>query len=128
MLDKNSADTHPHTVFRYIMIGFGLADAAGSVVIGALSDKLGRAPVLALGFVLQGSVALALLFWVPEKSNYGPPIVMALLLGVGDSVGQVVPAALCSAAFAPSEVLVADDGGVISSYRTVNMKPFFLLF
>jgi MFS family permease len=86
------------------MIGFGLADAVGSVLIGTLSDKLGRAPVLALGFLLQGSVALALMFWTPEKGNYGPPIVMALLLGVGDSVGQVVPAALCSAAFEPTEV------------------------
>jgi hypothetical protein len=86
------------------MMGFGLADAVGSMLMGLLSDKFGRARVLALGFLLQGSVALTLVFWTPEKGHFAPPILMALILGLGDAAGQVVYAAICSAAFPADEV------------------------
>jgi MFS family permease len=88
----------------YIMMGFGLADAMGSMMMGLLSDKFGRARVLALGFLLQGSIAVTLVFWSPEKGHFAPPVIMALILGLGDAAGQIVYTGLCSAAFPPDEV------------------------
>ena len=89
------------------MMGYGIVDALGSVAMGVLSDRFGRAPVALLGCALQCSIAATLLFWTPTAGQHVPPIIMALVLGLGDSTSQVVAPALCTAAFEPTEVRFA---------------------
>eukprot|EP00050_Salpingoeca_kvevrii_P010585 m.9224 g.9224 ORF g.9224 m.9224 type:complete len:504 (+) comp2950_c0_seq1:93-1604(+) len=83
----------------YIMLGFGLADSIASALVGRLSDKIGRAPVFAAGFICEILVyGYLALFDVPENS-YVLLAIMAVLLGCGDAVSNVVPSAMCGKSF-----------------------------
>lgn len=80
----------------YLMAVFGTADALGSVTMGKLSDRIGRVPVLIMGFSLQLAVVLSFLragqpnqggtFWTWGGDGYGTLVLAAIMWGFGDAV------------------------------------------
>ena len=46
----------------FVMMAFGLTDAAATLLLGQLSDSIGRSPILVLGTVCHGACLVATLF------------------------------------------------------------------
>eukprot|EP00051_Salpingoeca_urceolata_P000807 m.36246 g.36246 ORF g.36246 m.36246 type:complete len:447 (-) comp11000_c0_seq2:122-1462(-) len=95
----------------FVMCCYGACDALGSVALGRVSDRLGRAPLLVLGWAAQAAVLLTLLLWDVPSGSYVVLFVLAGLFGIGDAVSQVMISSLCSVCF--------EDN---------NTKPAFALF
>ena len=73
------------TNIGFVMTAFGAADALGSFALGKLSDVVGRPPVLIVGFLLQGSVAVVLLNVTLGEDAWAPLILCAVAWGIGDA-------------------------------------------
>lgn len=92
-------------VMGFVMSGFGLGGFVGQILLGILSDRIGRRPALFIAFVV-GTAALALLVLYAQA----PPAIFAALfmaafcccganaLLAGPIAGECVPPALASGA------------------------------
>ncbi|XP_069705359.1 UNC93-like protein isoform X2 [Periplaneta americana] len=72
----------------YVMICFGVVNAACSVIFGSIMKFVGRVPLMALGALVHACLVGVLLIWRPHPSS---PIVfftISGLWGVGDAVWQ----------------------------------------
>lgn len=100
----------------YVMACFGAADATGSLLMGKLSDVVGRVPVLVAGFLLQGTIiTLFLIHGAPDSANlqpiytwphregetggWGMLLVSAFAWGLGDAVWNTQLSALLGDVF-----------------------------
>jgi len=106
----------------YIMAIFGGCDALASFSMGTLSDKLGRAPVLTIGFLCQAAV-IALFMWhgAPVAGTteefwtwghgWGSLAGAAVLWGIGDAVWNTQISALLG------DVFSADTGPAFANFK-----------
>lgn len=73
----------------FVMSAFGAADALSSVIMGRLSDRIGRMPIIAIGLLSHSAIYAYVMFVYPSD---GTPqadwlyYVLALGLGLGDGV------------------------------------------
>lgn len=74
------------TQFGIIVSTYGVAVAVGQVTLGQLSDRIGRKPVIAAGFLLNASFY----FGLTQFSEFWLLLVVALLAGLGNAL--VLPA------------------------------------
>jgi len=111
----------PPQTMGFVMSGFGFGGFFGQILIGALSDKVGRRPALVLAF-LAGGLALAGLVSQPSA----PSILFALLFAAafcccganallaGPIPGESVPPALASSAMGATIGLGEVFGGGVA--------------
>lgn len=72
----------------YVMICFGVVNAACSLVFGSLMKFVGRQPLMALGAIVHASLVVVLLHWKPHPDNPYVFYTVSGLWGVGDAVWQ----------------------------------------
>ncbi|XP_076167954.1 UNC93-like protein [Ptiloglossa arizonensis] len=72
----------------YVMICFGVVNAACSLVFGSLMKFVGRQPLMALGAIVHASLVVVLLHWKPHPANPYVFFTVSGLWGVGDAVWQ----------------------------------------
>uniref|UniRef100_A0A7S1CDR4 Major facilitator superfamily (MFS) profile domain-containing protein n=1 Tax=Bicosoecida sp. CB-2014 TaxID=1486930 RepID=A0A7S1CDR4_9STRA len=106
----------------YVMAVFGASDAVASVSMGKISDAIGRAPVLTIGFAAQCLVILLFIvhgapedgttepFWT-WGGGWGSLIVAAVLWGIGDAVWNTQISALLG------DVFSADTGPAFANFK-----------
>jgi MFS transporter, NAG-T family, sugar:H+ symporter len=70
----------------FTMAVFGAADAASSIFMGKLSDRIGRKKVLAHGFIIHLGVFIWLFLYEPAQHEHVLFFVLAILCGIGDGV------------------------------------------
>ncbi|CAD1474028.1 unnamed protein product, partial [Heterotrigona itama] len=72
----------------YVMICFGVVNAACSLVFGSLMKFVGRQPLMVLGAIVHVSLIVVLLHWKPNPDNPYVFYTVSGLWGVGDAVWQ----------------------------------------
>ncbi|XP_043264471.1 UNC93-like protein [Colletes gigas] len=72
----------------YVMICFGVVNAACSLVFGSVMKFVGRQPLMALGAIVHASLVVVLLHWKPHPANPYVFYTVSGLWGVGDAVWQ----------------------------------------
>lgn len=72
----------------YVMICFGVVNAACSLVFGSLMKFVGRQPLMVLGAIVHVSLIVVLLHWKPHPDNPYVFYTVSGLWGVGDAVWQ----------------------------------------
>eukprot|EP00105_Crassostrea_gigas_P005147 XP_011418630.1 PREDICTED: protein unc-93 homolog A-like [Crassostrea gigas] len=72
----------------YIMICYGVVDAACSFLFGRLVQFVGHIPFFILAFLLHGGVQITLMLWVPDPDRVYLFYIFAALWGMGDAVIQ----------------------------------------
>jgi len=73
------------SMVAFVMVAFGFADTLGSVIMGRLSDKVGKKPVLILATISGlASYVLTLGVIIPLKEAY-IFFVIAVLMGISDA-------------------------------------------
>ncbi|PSN43975.1 UNC93-like protein [Blattella germanica] len=72
----------------YVMICFGVVNAACSLLFGSVMKFVGRAPLMALGAVVHACLVGVLLIWRPHPSSPLVFFTISGLWGVGDAVWQ----------------------------------------
>ncbi|XP_059608380.1 UNC93-like protein [Phlebotomus argentipes] len=87
----------------YAMIFFGVANAVGSALAGALTKITGRLPVLLGNLVLHSSLIFWMQFWRPEASSGLVYCLMAAVWGLADGVWLVQVNALSGILFPGKE-------------------------
>lgn len=70
----------------FVLAALGGTDALCSMVLGRLSDRVGRVWVLSVGFVAAASVIVCLLLWRPAQSELAAYFALAVGLGISDAV------------------------------------------
>lgn len=123
----------PLATIGWLMACFGAADASGSLLLGRVSDKTGRGPVLAAGsLACLAGVCLANAVHILEWRTW-PMFVAATLLGAADAsyntqiyaiLGEVFPDSR-EAAFAGFKMVQAGATGV--AFVTSQFFGFFVL-
>ncbi|GAB0100293.1 UNC93-like protein [Sergentomyia squamirostris] len=87
----------------YAMICFGVANAVGSALAGALTKITGRLPVLLGNLILHSSLMLWMQFWRPTASDGLIYCTMAAVWGLADGVWLVQVNALSGILFPGKE-------------------------
>uniref|UniRef100_A0A1L8D8Y9 Putative conserved plasma membrane protein n=1 Tax=Nyssomyia neivai TaxID=330878 RepID=A0A1L8D8Y9_9DIPT len=87
----------------YAMIFFGVANAAGSALAGALTKITGRLPVLVGNLLLHTSLIMWMQLWTPTPSSGVIYCCMAALWGLADGVWLVQVNALSGVLFPGKE-------------------------
>ena len=72
----------------YVLICYGIADAAFSLGFGYLIKLFGRIPIFVLGAVINAGVIAVLFTWEPNPDNVEVFFVLAGAWGVADAVWQ----------------------------------------
>ncbi|XP_034176006.1 UNC93-like protein [Osmia lignaria lignaria] len=72
----------------YVMICFGVVNAACSLLFGSLMKFVGRQPLMVLGAIVHVSLVVVLLHWKPNPENPYVFYTVSGLWGVGDAVWQ----------------------------------------
>jgi MFS family permease len=72
--------------FGLLVSGYGLAMVIGQLTLGRLSDRIGRNPIIALGFLLNAGFY----FGLTQLDQFFLLLLLALMAGLGNSL--VVPA------------------------------------
>ena len=72
----------------YVMICFGVVNAACSLLFGSLMKFVGRQPLMALGAVVHAALIGVLLIWRPHPDSSYVFYTVSGLWGVGDAVWQ----------------------------------------
>ncbi|XP_003702461.1 UNC93-like protein [Megachile rotundata] len=72
----------------YVMICFGVVNAACSLLFGSLMKFVGRQPLMVLGAIVHVSLVVVLLHWKPNPENPYVFYSVSGLWGVGDAVWQ----------------------------------------
>ena len=72
----------------YVMICFGVVNAACSLLFGSIMKFVGRAPLMALGAVVHACLVGVLLIWRPHPDSPLVFFTISGLWGVGDAVWQ----------------------------------------
>lgn len=72
----------------YVMICFGVVNAACSLVFGSLMKFVGRQSLMVLGAIVHVSLIVVLLHWKPHPDNPYVFYTVSGLWGVGDAVWQ----------------------------------------
>ncbi|CAL4066106.1 unnamed protein product, partial [Meganyctiphanes norvegica] len=72
----------------YVLICYGVVDSIFSLSLSHVVKLVGRIPVFTMGAVINFSVIIALLFWVPDPDQPVLFFVFAGLWGVSDAVWQ----------------------------------------
>lgn len=106
----------------FVMITFGMADAAFSIVFGAVIRKLGRLVIFLLGACMNvGLIALCFL-WMPTPDQAYTFFVIAGFWGLGDAVWQTQVNALYGVLFPDAEE------AAFSNYRLWESLGFIVAF
>ncbi|CAB3261662.1 unnamed protein product [Arctia plantaginis] len=70
----------------YVMMTFGISDAAGCFVNGYLAKVFGRMSLVVSAFILHMGLLLTMLLWRPHAGDDYLLFLLALLWGVSDSI------------------------------------------
>lgn len=72
----------------FVLITYGIMDAAFSFAFGYLIKKIGRIPIFCLGGIINFVVMIVLFQWVPNPNQGYIFFILAGLWGVADAVWQ----------------------------------------
>ncbi|XP_060577662.1 protein unc-93 homolog A-like [Ruditapes philippinarum] len=106
----------------YVMITYGVADAACSLIIGRLVKYFGFLPWFILAFILHGGTIITLLVWQPDPEHPGIFYLFAILWGIGDAVIQTLVNALYGHLF------THNPESAFASYRLCESAGFIIAF
>ncbi|XP_001631329.2 protein unc-93 homolog A [Nematostella vectensis] len=106
----------------FIMICFGVTDAAFSYILGRLTQYTGRLAVFVSGLVVHLTVLIIMLAWTPDASLVWIFYVLAALQGYGDAVWQTQINAMYGVYFADNQE------PAFSNYRLWESLGFLVAF
>ena len=72
----------------FVMICFGVTDAAFSFLLGKLTQYTGRIPIFIAGCLVHMTVLITLLAWKPDPDLIGVFYVIAAMFGFCDAIWQ----------------------------------------
>ncbi|NKJ01649.1 MFS transporter [Novosphingobium sp. SG707] len=89
----------------FVMSGFGLGGFLGQILLGILSDRIGRKPSLFIAFIVGAAALAALVLWVQSPTAIFAALFMAAFcccganaLLAGPISGECVPSTMASSA------------------------------
>ncbi|XP_045611694.1 UNC93-like protein [Procambarus clarkii] len=106
----------------YIMICYGVCDAVCSVSFSPLVKIVGRVPIFVMGFSINLSIIITLIYWSPNPEDLPVFYILAGLWGVSDAVWQTQINALYGVIF-PGESEAA-----FSNYRLWESIGFIIAY
>ncbi|XP_060063155.1 protein unc-93 homolog A-like [Ylistrum balloti] len=106
----------------YVMICYGVVDAACSFTFGRLVQYVGHIPFFVLAFFVHGGTLIALLLWQPNPDQEYLFYIFAALWGMGDAVIQTQINALYGYLFTKST-----EAG-FANYRLWESFGFIMAF
>ncbi|XP_053380264.1 protein unc-93 homolog A-like [Mercenaria mercenaria] len=106
----------------YVMIAYGVADAACSLIIGRLVKYTGFLPWFILAFILHGGTLITLLMWKPNPDYPILFYLFAVLWGIGDAVIQTLLNALYG------DLFTQKPETAFASHRLCESAGFILAF
>lgn len=72
----------------FVMISYGVVDAAFSMTFGCLVKRVGRVPIILLAVVLNASIMILMLDWHPQPTKPHNYFVIAVFWGMADASWQ----------------------------------------
>ena len=74
------------------MIGFGVADAVGSFIVGHIAKSSGRPLIFFCASLINVTLLLLMLLWQPSHGPLWLLYVIPVFWGVGDAIWQTITA------------------------------------
>lgn len=106
----------------FVMICYGVVDAACSLLFGRLVQFVGHIPFFVLAFLLHGGLQITFLLWTPDKDLKVLFYVFAALWGMGDAVIQTQINALYGMLW------TKDSEAAFANYRLWESIGFIIAF
>lgn len=106
----------------YVLICYGICDVIGSISFTPLVKSVGRIPVFLLGFSINLSVVITLMYWMPNPDQVPVFFVLAGLWGFADAIWQTQINAFYGVIF-PGESEAA-----FSNYRLWESLGFIIAY
>ncbi|KAK8737945.1 hypothetical protein OTU49_004314 [Cherax quadricarinatus] len=106
----------------YIMICYGVCDAVCSASFSPLVRIVGRVPIFTMGFIINLSIIITLIYWMPTPDDLPVFFIISGLWGVSDAVWQTQINALYGVIF-PGESEAA-----FSNYRLWESIGFIIAY
>lgn len=106
----------------FVMICFGAANAACSILFGKLSQYVGRISLFVLATALNAACIIALLLWKPHPDQFAVFFVFPALWGMADAVWQTQINALYGVLF------VKNKEAAFANYRLWESLGFVIAF
>ncbi|KAG7155753.1 UNC93-like protein [Homarus americanus] len=106
----------------YVMICYGVCDAICSVTFSPLVRIVGRVPIFTMGFLINLSIIITLIYWMPKPDDIVVFFILSGLWGVSDAVWQTQINALYGVIF-PGESEAA-----FSNYRLWESLGFIIAY
>ncbi|KAK3737479.1 hypothetical protein QZH41_008361 [Actinostola sp. cb2023] len=122
----------------FVMICFGVTDAAFSFILGKLTKYTGRLPVFVSGLLVHMTAIITMLIWKPDPSLVWVFYVLAALQGFCDAIWQTQINALYGCYFPDNQEAAFSNyrlweslGFVVAfaygNYLCINVKLYILL-
>ncbi|XP_075122708.1 protein unc-93 homolog A-like isoform X2 [Leptodactylus fuscus] len=83
----------------FVIICFGVTNAACAAIFGKLSQYTGRVPLFLLGAAINIGCIIGFLIWKPASGNFAVFFVMSGLWGIADAVWQTLLSSLYGVLF-----------------------------
>lgn len=106
----------------YVMVCYGIIDAACSIGFGPLVKKFGRMPLYLLGASINTSIAITILKWRPDPDQIVIFFVLSGLWGMADAIWQTQINAFYGVIFTKNEE------AAFSNYRLWESVGFIIAF
>lgn len=99
-LESDAGFSGPHASFDYALVGLSIA--AGGILVGQISDRVGRRPTLVWGFATMGACPLLVLVAREPWVGASAALFGIMMSGLGSVVAAYVRDHTTEASFAPA--------------------------